>query len=214
MLDIEILEEPTLDGEDIVPLSEMKQHLRVTNTLMDNEIRDAIKEAAATLHGFDGALNRMVFPCVLARHFSCFPANNVLRLPYPPVIQVLSVSYLDTDGSSPDAEISPSDYILRTNNMIPEIVMNRLYRGSGPYPYWPTNLADHPRAITVIYRAGYEKYPPALKRMIKFLAGHYLENKEATLNETRMLLVSRKVEYGVDSLMSLLRVSSAQDDWE
>lgn len=207
MLDIEVLAPAQHDGLNIVSLAEMKKHLRIVHTALDDQIEAAVREAAAGLHGGqEGTLNRTVFPCTWVRYLPAFPSSGIIRLPYPPLINVESVGYFGTVDESPIPTVPASDYIVRTVGQIPEVVLL-------PGKSWPST-AEHPRAVRVTYRAGYEVYPEPLRRLVKILAAHYVENAEATINDRGQTMVSRRVEFGVDSLMSKLRVMPAYDDWE
>ena len=206
MLDIELVEGPEDTGLDIVSLAEFKKHMRRSQSGFDDEFTAAIKEAADKLHGRDGELNRSVFPVTWCRYLRAFPKGRIIRLPYPPLIEVSSIVYEDPDGASPTPLLESSKYIQRTQTLIGEIELLPDYT-------WPS-VADHPRAIAITYRAGYETYPDKLKRLVKILAGHYVESKEAAITERAQSMMSRKVEFGVEDLRAALRVPVAYDDWE
>jgi hypothetical protein len=110
------------------------------------------------------------------------------------------------DGGSPTSTLDPQNYIVRKDTLVGEIQLLTDLR-------WPSPIARHPRAVWIEYRAGYQEYPPKLKRLVKILAAHYMENPEATITDRSQSMVSRKVEYGVEDLRSALRVPVAQDDW-
>jgi hypothetical protein len=65
----------------------------------------------------------------------------------------------------------------------------------------------------VTYKAGYTSYPPNIKRYVKILAAHIMENPEATILEPRQMQINRKVEFGVESLRAALRIPVSYDDW-
>jgi hypothetical protein len=207
MLDLEIVEAPEDNGLNIVSLDEMKKHLRirVSNTELDDDIKASIIDAADTLHGQDGELNRTVFPMVLRRYLPAFPGDGCpIRLPYPPLIDIISIEYMDLNGGSPLPALEASDCVVRTVNMVPEVLPV-----SGR---WPSTIR-HPRAVAVTYSAGYEEYPDKLKRLVKLMAAHYLENKEATINEPRQMMVNRAVRFAKEDLVTALRVPVAFDQW-
>jgi uncharacterized phiE125 gp8 family phage protein len=204
MLDLELVTPPTEDGLSIVSLEEMKQHLRILHNRMDDDIKACIIETADLLHGRDGGLNRTIFPTTWVRYLSSFPSCGVIQLPYPPLIEVVSI----TGGfESPSSQVDSADYVVRKGGMVGEV---ELIRGRS----WPTLTETHPRNVAITFRAGYTEYPGQLKRLIKILAGHYFENKEATLNDGRFLLVSRAIEFGVADIVARLRVPVAHDEWE
>lgn len=216
MLDLEIHTAPAHDGLNVVPLLEMKQHLRIpeSNTKQDEDIKSSVRAAADMLHGVDGVLNRTIFPMTWVRYLPAFPCDRrVIQLPYPPLRRVVSIEYEDRNGSSPLPGLASDDFVVRKGPLVAEIEI----KGEAslrPSVLWPQTATNNPRCVAITYEAGYETYPEALKRLVKFLAAHFLENKEATINETRMLLVSRKTEFGGAYLISQLRVPVAQDDWD
>jgi uncharacterized phiE125 gp8 family phage protein len=206
MLDIVEVTAPTATGLDIVSVADLKTHLRITNSSMDTEIGDAIKEAADGLHGLTGILNRTVFPCRWVRYLRAFPTSGIIRLPFPPLKEVISIAYEDGTGSSPAPVVDPTTYIVRLGAPIGEIELK-----SGES--WPS--ADtHPRAVAVTFDAGYDTYPPNLKRLLKILASDYIENKEASINDRVAAMTNRKTSYGVDYLLPLLRIPVSYDGWE
>jgi hypothetical protein len=211
MLDLELVMPPTENGLQILSLVQAKKHLRIsaTNTAMDDEISEAIEEVGDKLHGIDGDLNRTVFPCTWRRYLRSFPERGgVIRLPYPPLIEVLDISY---GTGSPQETVDPASYFVRVRDMIPEIVL------TDPGGRWPSlsGVNSH-RAVSVTWNAGYEdgKYPEKLRRLVKILVGHYFENKEATINDARQNMTNRAIEFGVEDLRTSLRVPVAYDNWE
>jgi uncharacterized phiE125 gp8 family phage protein len=207
-LDLELVVPPDQVGTDIVSLELFKKHLRIFNAVQDQEFTDALNEAADNLHGPAGVLNRSVFQCTWVRYLPRFPACGKVLLPYPPVRGLVSITYEDAQGSSPSLELDPDLYVFRNGEqpMVPEIELV-------PRQRWPQTLA-HPRAVAIVYEAGYEEFPPQLKRLLKILAADFIENKEATILDRLRSMTSRKTEFGVDYLFNTLRVPVAYDDWE
>lgn len=209
MLDLEVFVAPDETGLDIVSLADMKKHLRIIHTKLDDVITDAVEDAADKLHGIGGELNRSVFPVTWKRWMDAFPGNDddgnpkPILLPFPPLIEVLSVTI--EDGSSPSNNlVENTDYVVKSGVIVPEI---------HPVTTWPTDYTAGPRAISVTYRAGYTDYPKKLARMVKFLAGHYFENLEATIQEPRQMQINRRVEFAMDDLRAALRVPVSYDDF-
>lgn len=207
MLDLEVVQAPVLDGLDIVSLVEFKKHLRIQNTAQDDELTAAIVEAGGTLRGL---LNRTIFLTTMVRHLRGFPRCGLIQLPYPPLVEIVAISYLDVDGSSPSPAVNLDDIIVRKGDAGTGVATIELVHGK----QWP-RTAVHQRAISIYYEAGYsESFPPNLKRLLKILAADFIENKEASINDRVQKLVSRKIEYGVDFLLNDLRIPVAYDDWE
>lgn len=203
-LDLEIVAPPQDDGTDIVSVKEQKVHLRIheANTSLDADIKESLLDAGGNLRS---QLNRTIFPTTLRRYLPSFRRCSPIQLPYPDLIEIVDVGYKDSDGV--DRVVSAADYLVRTIDMIPQV---EILSGKA----WPSSL-QHQRAVWITYRAGYnDEYPPQLRRLVKMQAANYLANKEATLNDGRFLLVSRKVEFGMENLIDYLRVPVAYDDWD
>lgn len=209
MLDLELLAPPTQTGLDVVSLAEMKKHIRLSPTItkMDDELTAAINAAVDVLHGPGGILNRTVLPCTWVRYLDRFPSCGYIQLPYPDLIEVQSVSYLNSDGDSPlSSLVFDEDYCVRTINMIPRVELQISRR-------WPTPYRKK-RVVQVIYRAGYSTFPEKLKTWVRMYAAHLLQNKEMTINEPRQMMINRATEFGHLFLVNQLRVPNALDDWE
>ncbi|TCU34159.1 hypothetical protein [Rhizobium azibense] len=206
MLDIEIVTPPSQTALDVVSVAEFARHLHLSATLRNNadwiaNMTDVLKEALDKIHGLSGELNRMVLPCTIKRYLTSFPKDGCpIYLPYPDLISLDAITI--EDGSSPANNLDPASYI-KTNTLVPEIYAV----GS-----WPTVVAA-PRAVSVTYKAGYETYPFNIKRYVKILAAHMMENPEATILEPRQMQINRKVEFGVESLRAALRIPVSYDDW-
>src|SRR6185369_8190715 len=84
----------------VVSLDDMKEHLRVdADNTDDDDVIDAFT-AATTQHldGRDGLLGRALIDQTWELRLSWFPCYGLLRLPLPPLIEVVSVKYIDADG--------------------------------------------------------------------------------------------------------------------
>lgn len=202
MFDLEVVEEPVKTALDVVTLAEMKRHLRIKNTSFDGDITDLIKEAVDKLDWVGGELNRCILPRTVVRYLERWPKKGVIRLPYPPLIEVQSVSYIT--GDSPPPAVDSGSYVVNAT-YIGEISLK-----SGSWP----SVIEGPRAIAVRYRAGYETFPSALKRMVKILAAHYFENGEATINEPKQVMVNRQVLFGMEDLRAKFKIANSYDDWQ
>jgi hypothetical protein len=203
MLDIEITTPPTQTALDIVSLNDLASHLRLSphlraNADMQLRMTSALHEVVDSLHGFDGTLNRMVLPCTVTRYLTKFPAKGKpILLPYPDLIALDSITIAATSTA-----VASSSYVVK-KPLVPEV-----WAIDG----WPDADAA-PRAIAIRYRAGYAAYPEKLKRLIKIMSAHNLQNLEATINEPRQMAINRKVEFAHDYLLAQLRVPVAFDDW-
>ncbi len=207
MLDIEITVEPTDTALDVVSIDDMVRHLRLSPTMASNptwraNIQEAIEAAVADLDGIDGKLNRFIMPRTVTRYLSSFPRTGVcIALPYPPLISVESITYTDGEGSPQTVPVD--NYTVRKVG-----VGDISYAGA-----WP-QISPAGRAVAISYKAGYETYPQNLRRLIKILAAHNIENPEASINEPRQMAINRQVDFGVSWLMDSLKIPNSYDDWE
>ena len=134
-----------------------------------------------------------------------------MRLPFPPLRAVQSVQYLDTDGAT--QTLDAATYVVKKPPGLPaEIAII----DTDALP----DLKEHPRAVTINFTAGYgsdsgeEVMPDILKQGVSFMAAHFFENPEATVNEPRLILINRQVDFGVNHILALLRVQYDRRDWQ
>lgn len=210
MLDIEVVTRPTsAEREAVITKDAVKANSRFLSNALDGEFTNAVNSALEYLDGFDGVLNRSVCPWEWRIYFDCF--HRIIHLPYPPLKAVSAVKYLDDDGV--EQTLAGTNYIVRKNPTMPSSIVfldvNDL----------PDTKADHPRAVSVTFTAGYgtppaaEKLPELLLRGVRLLASHYIENPEATLNESKVVTLNRKIEFGLDHIINALKVPHDRMDW-
>jgi uncharacterized phiE125 gp8 family phage protein len=110
--------------------------------------------------------------------------SQEIRLPVQPLIQVIDVQYLGTDGQYVSL---PSTDWLEVKDEPPRIVSNP----SGNC--WPV-LLPRPGAVLVTFRAGYESagspqdaasVPTAIKLAMQMLIAHWYEHREALSSDHR-----------------------------
>ena len=210
MLDIEVVTKATASALDIVSVDDLARHMRLSPRLAANatwraNIEDAIKEVVDDLDFPGGKLNRCILPRTLKRYMNNLPGRKkgiegFISLPFPPFI---SVEAITIEGDAP-VIVGSSQYKVVSGGLICEI-----YAGNSG---WPDHSAAT-RGVSITYKAGYTEYPPKLKKLVKIMAAHSLENIEATINEPRQMAVNRQVDYGVEYLMATLRVPVSYDDW-
>lgn len=109
-------------------------------------VEGLIDAACASIDGPGGWLGRALGPQVLEARFGCFTADP-LRLPYPPVIDIVSVKYLDSDGA--EQTLDAAEYELMGAELLPAWDKS-----------WPS-IASRAEAVRVRYRAGYAADPGA-----------------------------------------------------
>lgn len=186
--------------ETVVSVSDLRLHRMLLNSDADEDARmeAAIRDAMDVLDGPQGELRRSVLPVTYDLYLSAFPASRMIEIPLPPLQSVESLKYLDT--ASATQTLGSSKYVVRSGDALAPGSVELLGTED-----WPA-IADHPRAVTIRFTAGYETVPQGLKRATKLLAAHYMENIEATANDPRISIVNRKITFGLEHLFDRYRV--------
>jgi len=140
----DVLEAPT---EDPVPLEYVRDHhLRSPNgTAEDDRIRRAIKAATSQAEHY---MQRAIVPQTRVLVMDGFPSAEIL-IPFPPLIEVVSVVYVDGDGAEQTVDAA-SYQVSRQSG--PKARRSRIRLASGQS--WPST-ASQQDAVTITYRAGY-----------------------------------------------------------
>lgn len=130
----------------VVTLDQAKRQLRVEHDDDDDLIDALVGTATATLDGPDGWLGRALGEQVLelqVRSFGCW-----LGLPFPPIVSVSAVTYLDPTGAM--QTVAPELYFLEAGRFVRSV------------PAWaPPALACRSDAVRVRYVAGHPDTPAA-----------------------------------------------------
>lgn len=168
-------------------LSEAKAHLRIAtdNTDDDAYVTRLIEAAAGTLESVTGrAMGSREYRLTL----SAWPDSGRIYLPYPPLVTVDEIVYIDEAGAS--QTLTASDYAL--DDSAEPALLTPPYNQS-----WPT-VQQQPGAIRIDYTAGYTSTPAALKHALLLLIGHWYENREAIVTGTIATDLPLAVQYIVD----------------
>lgn len=153
----------------VVSLDQAKDHLRVRHDDEDALITAYIAAATAHIDGPGGWLGRALGDHVLEARFDTFECIGAL--PYPPVIEVESVKYIDGDGV--ETTVAPSVYEVRGT------VIGTTWGQSWPSP------RSEPEAVRIRYRAGYQILPSPILAAILLMVGDLYRNRgEALINQT------------------------------
>lgn len=168
--------------DPVVSREEMKAHLRVDFSDDDELIDACVAAATGFIDGPDGWLGRAIGSQTLEWRDDAFPTSTIV-LPYPPVVSVASVKYLDQAGA--EQTYLAANYVLAGVRIV-------LKSGSA----WPSISTD-PEAVRVRYIAGYATVPPALIAAIKLMAADLYANREtagpATVSEANILPAARRL---------------------
>lgn len=167
--------------EAVVSWAEADAHLRLSGYTAEQAFVEGLV-AAVTGHldGPDGWLGRALGAQTLEAKLDSFAAMDGLRLPYPPLIDVASIKYLDSSGDEQTAD--PSSYEIRGDRI-----------GLAYGQSWPTPL-DHPESVRVRYRAGYvanpeadplvNALPAAIRAAILLMVSDLFENRGSVVTGT------------------------------
>lgn len=153
-----------------VTTAEAKFHLRETLVSADNDAYIATLITAAR-HAAEEHLQRSLITTTWTLTLDSFP--DAIRLPYPRIISVTSITYIDEAGDS--QVLDPADYIVDTDGepgwIVPAVDCK-----------WPTTQ-DRINAVVVVYTAGYgssaSAVPAGIKHWIKLAIGDMYANREA-----------------------------------
>lgn len=173
----------------VVTWEEAQVHLRV-----DGEeqayVESLVAAATGWLDGPSGWLGRCIGLQTLELVASAFGAD---RLPFPPLVEVTGISYLDTDGAQ--HEMSSGDWVqLLNGSIVPPMGQNWLAVGSSP------------EAVRVVFQAGYPdgQVPAAIKQAILLIVGHWYRNRETVITGT----IVAEMPFAAQALLSTYRVWS------
>lgn len=123
-----------------------------------------------------------------------WPADEVIRLPRPPLISVTGVYYTDEDGV--EATFAASNYIVDTAGEPGQVVLK-----SGAS--WPAVTLQAVNGVRVRFVAGYgtttTAVPQQYRQAILLMVGHWYENREAVL--VAQGITMEELPLGVQSLL-------------
>jgi len=153
---------PVTPADPVVTKDDAKLHLRVDHTDDDAYISSLIGVATTA------AAERLERTLGLRTWDLRLDSEDVrrgfdIRLPGPPLVEVLSVKYRDTDGA--EQTLAPANYHVYG---IEAPYGGRIRLKSGVS--WPS-MEFGPEAVTVRYKAGYAEVPEPIKQAILLMIG-------------------------------------------
>jgi uncharacterized phiE125 gp8 family phage protein len=173
-----------------ITLATAREHLRIVGndedtaltTYLEN-VRDALgREVAGHI-----TLLTTVYDWKLP-HFH----ERKLRLPYPPLQSLVSISYFDTAGDSQTLTVT-TDYRTHAPTNAPGYVV------PAPNESWPSVEADRDDAVTIRFTAGYTQstLPKTIRAAAMLALGGFWEFRESMLSGT----IIAELPLGVRHLM-------------
>jgi uncharacterized phiE125 gp8 family phage protein len=149
-----------------ITLEEALRHLNlIAENLDEGEEADILRMIKAARQMAEGRLNRSLAPQTLAAGFDVW--GEALRLPRPPFIELVGVSYIDSDGAQQTA--NPLTYAV--NEFVEPVTIAANYGYS-----WPA-LQPRASAVTVTYRAGYEECPEPIRQWMLLVIASMYDNR-------------------------------------
>lgn len=175
--------------EPVISLSEAKDHLRVRHNDEDALITAYVAAATGHIDGPDGWLGRAIGVQTLEAYLCAPTFDRIIHLPYPPAVEVESIEARTASGWD---TVGPAVY---------EVRGSEVWRTASSS--WPAWISD-PEAVRVIYQAGYEIVPPAIRAAILLMVGDLYANRETV--SAGQIATSIPMSTTVENLLSPFRV--------
>lgn len=155
--------------EPVVEWDVLDQHLRLEGDETERDLIEAML-AAATQHidGPDGWLGRAIGEQVLETYLPSFGTGRSIPLPFPPAVEIVSISYVD--GSGAIATMVEADYELRGQ------VLQPVFGRSWPTANWQGIDGE---TVRIRYRAGYAAIPAPIRAAILLMVGDLFNQRES-----------------------------------
>lgn len=187
----------------VLKIDKVKAQERIAHNEEDELIGDYIEAAFEHLHGPNGWLNGY---CLLDETFEVFlpTLGDTTELPLRPVIDEASVLVARRLVMGDYTNYGAADVLPVSSDGFCTVA--RL-RATGFDEQ--VGVVD-PRQYRIQFKAGWSSpdlVPRPLVQALLLLAGHFYQNREATLSDTRVSNVSKKVEFGLISLAGRYRIS-------
>lgn len=178
----------TADPSDLpLSIADLRMWLKLDLNDEDPLIYQLIQDAVDYVEGPHG-IGIALMEQTWEQYLDCFPC--VIRIPLGPVQSVESIKYIDAQGD--EQTLDESEYQVDTVSQ-PARVMPAFDKA------WP-NARHEMNAVTVEFKAGYDKVPGDLKRAMALLVGHWEENRSATTSERL-----EQIPFAVENIMNKYR---------
>ena len=177
-------------------LEDVKTHLRMDGNAEDSLVTDYIRAATEYIEAATGIQIMRATWEATSNGFPTYCDDDgymAIRLPRPPLVSVVSVSYVDTDGTT-QTLTEGTDYAVDTRKQPGRVVP---YYGAS----WPT-ARDQPNSVTVRYVAGYlatADVPHKIKQAIRYLVTHYDRFRQPVISGT----IQTEVDQTLQALLAI-----------
>lgn len=175
----------------VVTLDDAKAHLKVDGSDEDALIEGYVAAATGHIDGPDGWLGRAIGVQTLEARCDNLSCGSAIRLPFPPVIEPVSISYLDAGGVEQMADLDDV-----------ELLGADLTATGAAWPW--VGGSGRREAVRIRYRAGYAEVPPAIRAAILLMVGDLHRNRQESIIGTISSIVSMSTT--VENLLSPFRV--------
>lgn len=138
----------TTEPELLVTVERAKEHVKAETDEEDDLIEGYIRAAMDELEGYDGRLGRCLVEQTWTLYLPAFPPSGCLALPLPPLMDVVSIKYLDAAGA--EQTLDTANYGCRPGPKSDVYLRNGFA--------FPATATD-PRAVSIAFKAGFG--PPA-----------------------------------------------------
>jgi len=162
------IELTTPPADEPLTVAQLKSHARIDHAHEDSDYADYIKAARETAEHFT---RRQFLEATWTAKYDEFPPCTIWELPYPPLLSVTSLSYLDTAGVSQTLTLN-TDYKVQSGDS------RFIFLPFGKS--WPLAY-DEPSAVTIVYKAGWsapENVPAPIVQAIRMTAAQLILNRE------------------------------------
>ncbi|WP_109808413.1 head-tail connector protein [Sphingosinithalassobacter portus] len=185
--------------EPVVSWADADAHLKLDGDVTQQAIVEGYI-ASATEHvdgpvAPDGGLGRALGVQTLEARFDRAEIGSHILLPFPPAIELVSVTYLDADGEEQVADLA--DFELLGRDLIPV--------GSS----WPWSDGSTRReAVRIRYDAGYTTLPAPIRAAILLMVGDLYANRETVTVGASVQARGIPMSTSVSNLLNPFRVYS------
>lgn len=162
--------------------SEAKTHLRVSHSSEDAYLDALVKAARMDI---EAMLWRAIVQATRTLSFDGFPEGDLpICLPFPPLISVTSVAYLDESAVSRTLSSCIVDATRHPARVFPPSGQD-----------WPWT-AEHPAAVTVTFVAGYADgaVPEPYRQLVRLRLGELYEHRNGDAPSEKRTALDRLVD--------------------
>lgn len=185
--------------EHVITPEQVRQNKRIMNSLEDDLIAGWIEAAEDYV---ERTTNRALMTQELT--LSIPMILKTVSLPRPPFESIQEIRLTPDEGAASTIPGTGSGIMARVRRMVTEFDV-------------PDVTFSKPGYMEIDYTAGASiasAVPAALKQAVLLLASHYLTSREAAYMDPRLMMVQKKIPYGVDELCARYRVPNVTADYD